>query len=130
MPRIKRVTSWYFGEIAINFEDGEVADLDGSWKAGEDGALPGIVMWADPMIDQIYRQEFLLGEAEDVGEVVSLTETVTSNGIEYTDCLQTLDYTPLEPDAVEYKYYKAGVGFVLEVKPDSGEMLELLAINP
>lgn len=121
---------WYFGEISINFEDGQISDLDGSWKAGEDGALPGIVMWSDPMIDQIFRQEFLLGEAEDVGEILSLTETVISNGIEYTDCMQTLDYTPLEPDAFEYKYYKAGVGLVLEENPEEGEMLELLDINP
>lgn len=120
---------WYFGEIAINYEDGQVIDLDGSWKAGEDGALPGIVMWADPQIGQLYRQEFLLGEAEDVAEVVSLTETVVSNEIEYTDCLQTMEFTPLEPDFFEYKYYKAGVGLILEENPDTGEVLELLMIT-
>ena len=104
--------------------------MDGSWKAGEDGALPGIVLWAAPEVGQVYRQEYLLGEAEDVGEVLSLTETVVSNEIEYTDCLQTLDFTPLEPDSFEFKFYKAGVGLVLEENPDTGEVLELLAINP
>ena len=121
---------WYFGEIAINYEDGEISDLDGSWKAGQDGALPGILMWANPMIGKLYRQEFLLGEAEDVAEIVSLTETVVSNEIEYTDCLQTFEFAPLEPDFAEYKYYKSGVGLVLEENPDTGELLELLAINP
>jgi hypothetical protein len=121
---------WYFGEIALNYEDGQVSDLDGSWKGGEDGAIPGILMWANPQIGQIYRQEFLLGEAEDVAEVGSLTETVISNEIEYTDCLQTFEFTPLEPDSFEYKYYKSGVGLVLEENPDTGEVLELLAINP
>lgn len=121
---------WYFGEIALNYEDGEIVDIDGSWKAGEDGALPGILMFDNPMVGDIYRQEFLLGEAEDVAEVVSLTETVMSNDIEYTDCLQTLEYTPLDPEVFEFKYYKAGVGLVLEENPDTGEVLELLAINP
>lgn len=120
---------WYFGEIAVNYEDGEISDLDGSWKAGDDGALPGILMWASPEVGQIYRQEYLLGEAEDVAEVTSLTETVVSNEIEYTDCLQTFEFTPLEPDHFEYKYYKSGVGLVLEENPDTGEALELLMIT-
>lgn len=121
---------WYFGEIALNYEDGQISDIEGSWTAGEDGALPGIMMEADPQIGQIYRQEFLLGEAEDVAEVISLTETVVSNEIEYTDCLQTLEYSPLAPDTFEFKYYKSGVGLVLEENPDSGEVLELLAFTP
>ena len=121
---------WYFGEISLNFEDGQISDLDGSWKAGEDGALPGILIWATPEIGQVYRQEFLLGEAEDYAEVVSLTETVVSNEIEYTDCLQTFEGTPVEPDAAEYKFYKFGVGLILEEDIESGERLELLAINP
>lgn len=122
---------WYFGEIAVNYDDeGGIEDLDGSWKAGKDGALPGILMWASPEIGQVYRQEFLLGEAEDVAEVVSLTETVVSNEIEYADCLQTFEFTPLEPDFAEFKYYQAGVGLVLEENPDTGEVLELLDVNP
>ena len=69
---------WYFGEISLEFEDGELVGLEGSWKAGVDGAKPGIVMGADPEVGDFYRQEFLLGEAEDMGEVVSRgDETVT-----------------------------------------------------
>ena len=88
-------------------------------------------MWANPEVGNIYRQEFLLAEAEDVAEVTSLTATVESNGITYTDCLQTFEFTPLEPDFAEYKYYKPGIGLVLEENPESGEVLELLdIINP
>ena len=57
---------WYFGEDTTSYEDGEVS-TDGSWEAGVDGALPGIVMLADPKVsDTGYRQEFLAGEAEDI----------------------------------------------------------------
>ncbi|MGH9289702.1 MAG: hypothetical protein ACRD0V_15660 [Acidimicrobiales bacterium] len=47
---------WYFGEDVFNYEDGVVADTDGSWIAGEDGP-PGMIMPADPVVGQAYRPE-------------------------------------------------------------------------
>ena len=38
---------------------------EGSWEAGVDGALPGIIMKADPQVGDAYRQEYHRGEAED-----------------------------------------------------------------
>jgi len=119
---------WYFGEIALNFEDGQVVDIDGSWKAGVYGALPGILVYALPQVGLTHRQEFLLGEAEDVAQLEAIGVTVTANGVEYTDCRQTLEYSPLEPDDFEYKYAKEGVGVVLEENPDTEEHLDLIEI--
>ena len=68
---------WYFGEHTLEYEEGELVGIEGSWEAGEDGALPGIIMKADPQVDDFYRQELLVGEAEDAGGVLSLTESVT-----------------------------------------------------
>ena len=121
---------WYFGEISLNYEDGQISDIDGSWKAGEDGALPGILVFAEPEVGRTHRQEYLLGEAEDVAKPEAVGVTVVANEIEYADCVQTLEYTPLEADSFEYKYAQAGVGVVLEESIESGEKLELLAINP
>ena len=45
------------------------------------------------------------------------------------DVLETRDWTPIEPDVLEFKYYAPGVGLVLEVDPDSGERVELININ-
>ena len=121
---------WYFGEIAVNYEDGEISDLDGSWKAGEDGARAGILVPIMPQLDQVYRQEFLLGEAEDVAQVVSLDampELGDDNPADCSNgCLQTAEWTPIEPDALEYKYYQPGVGLVQEADPESGETVELV----
>jgi hypothetical protein len=39
---------WYLGERAREFEHGKVATTKGSWEAGVDGALPGVVMPANP----------------------------------------------------------------------------------
>jgi hypothetical protein len=47
---------WYFGEDVFNYEDGVVADTEGTWIAGEDGP-PGMIMPADPQIGQAYRPE-------------------------------------------------------------------------
>lgn len=122
---------WYFGETSQNFEDGFLTDLEGSFYSGEDGAKAGVLFFADPQLGPAYRQEFFLGDAEDIAEVVALNVDESS---EFTDCdgtcVQTLEYTPLEPDSMEFKFYKPGVGLILETKPDEDERLELIDFIP
>jgi hypothetical protein len=117
---------WYLGEISKNYEDGQIVDVEGSWEAGVDGAKPGFWMKAAPMVGDFYRQEFLLGEAEDAVEVLSLTEAVDVPAGSFPSCLQTRDFTPVEPDALEHKFYAPDVGLVLELDPESGDRLELI----
>ncbi|MBI5433058.1 MAG: hypothetical protein HZA52_09540 [Planctomycetes bacterium] len=120
---------WYFGEFSVEYENGELAGLAGSWTAGIDGAKPGIVMFAAPIVGEVYRQEFLLGEAEDVAGVLSLSASVTVPWGDFVGCLQTEDYSPLEPGHVEHKFYAPGVGLVLELNPESGDRTELVSIT-
>lgn len=120
---------WYCGEAVQDFEDGELVSLDGSFKAGVDGAKPGILMKAAPMVGDVYRLEFDLGNAEDAAEVLSITGSATTPALSCAGtCLITEDFSPLSPDAIENKYYAPGVGMILEVKPDTGERLELIQI--
>lgn len=119
---------WYMGEVARNYEDGFLDNLDGSWRTGKDSAKAGILMMGSPEEDAFYRQEYLVAEAEDVAEIESLDEDVKVPAGAFTGCLQTEDWTPLEPDSLEFKYYAPGVGMILEVNPDSGERLELIQI--
>jgi len=123
---------WYMGEIAQNFDDeGHLTDTEGSWIAGEDLARPGIIMPATPMVGQIYRQEFLLGDAEDVGEVLAVdaSATVPAASCDGT-CIETRDGTPIEPDVEEHKYYAPGIGVILEVDIETGERVELVEFTP
>ena len=76
----------------------------------------------------VHGQEFLLGEAEDVGLVISLGETVTVPYGTFTDCLQTEDFSPLEPGVFERKFYAPGIGVILEIDLESGERTELIEI--
>ena len=122
---------WYFGEISFNYEDGEIEDLEGSWEADVEGAKPGIVMFANPeaMIGTVYRQEYAVGEAEDIGEIVGVDATAETTYMVFEGCLQTADYTPMEPGVIEHKFYAPGIGFVREQKVGEDEIVELVSIE-
>jgi hypothetical protein len=112
---------WYFGEQTAEYENGQVTSTAGSWKAGVDGAQPGIVMLADPQAGDAYRQEYLQGEAEDLAEVTATTGTISSKAGSWSgaDVLMTEEWTPLEPNVRERKTYARGVG-VVEVRVVEG----------
>jgi hypothetical protein len=120
---------WYFGENTKELEGGLVVSLEGSWTAGVDGAKPGIAMKAQPAIGDFYRQEFLLGTAEDIAEVQSLTNSVTVPYGPFDNCVKTEETTPLEPDALEHKFYATGVGLLLTVDEETGDRSELVKIT-
>ena len=102
-------TVWYFGELVQNFEDGELRDLDGSFQAGRDGAKAGIIMKAMPMVGDFYRQEFALGDAEDVAEVISTTGNESVPGASCNNaCVVTRDINPLEPGVEEQQVLRGG----------------------
>jgi hypothetical protein len=122
---------WYLGEDSKEYEGGEVTSTEGSWEAGVDGALPGIVMPAEPVVGQAYRQEFYEGEAEDLAEVLRLDGRETIEGEPYDALLVTEEWNPLEPDVVEEKSYARGIGLVLEVTTAGGEgRVELVEFTP
>jgi hypothetical protein len=116
---------WYMGEDTRELDGATVTSTEGSWEAGVDGAQPGIVMHAQPKIGEPYRQEYKACEAEDWAEVVSTTDSVEVPFGDYTDCIKTHEYTPLEPSANEVKYYCLGVGLVLELDAETGDRVEL-----
>jgi hypothetical protein len=118
---------WYFGEDTAEYEDGKIVSRSGAWEAGVDGALPGIVMPAQPVVGDAFRQEFYRGEAEDMGWVVQtgITEEVPFGS--YDDAIRTLEWSPLEPKIVVEKFYAPGVGLLGEKALSGGlEIFELV----
>ena len=63
---------WYFGEDVFNYEDGVIADTEGTWFAGTDGPA-AMIMPAEPQVGDVYRPE-------NIPEVVFEEVTVTSTG--------------------------------------------------
>jgi hypothetical protein len=121
---------WYFGEETAEYEEGKVVTRKGSWEAGVDGAQPGIVMLGDPRVGDAYRQEYFEGEAEDLGRVIDLHESVSVPFGSFSDVLVTEDWTPLEPKVLENKFYARGVGVVLERRVKGGEeVLRLIELR-
>lgn len=130
---------YYCGEISQSLEvfegddpeEPELVEIGGSWKHGREGAQAGILLPITPMPGQTLRQEVAWGEAEDVIEILALDadESVTLGDDSELSCnntcLQTRDFTALEPDANEHKYYLPGTGLLLEVDLEEGTRVEL-----
>jgi hypothetical protein len=117
---------WYLGEDTAEFEDGKITSRAGSFEAGRDGALPGIMLPADPVPGMRYRQEYYKGEAEDNGEVLSTAEMAEVPAGLYRNALLTKDTITIEPDVQEYKLYAPGVGPVLVLGVSGGSGREEL----
>ena len=105
---------WYFGEQTAEYENGQITSTEGSWKAGVDGALPGIIMLANPRVGDTYRQECYAGQAEDVAKVYAIDQGITVPKDTYTLVIVTEDWSLLAPDVHERKWYAPGVGVVSE----------------
>ena len=111
---------WYLGEQTAEFENGELTTREGSFEAGVDGALPGIIMPAEPQVGISYRQEYYKGEAEDNGAVLALDQQADVAQGHFEDALLTADTITIEPDVLEYKLYAPGVGLVLTLGISGG----------
>ena len=105
---------WYFGEDTKELTDTGWS-TEGSWEAGVNGAKPGIIMFGKPdlFIGLTYYQEFQPGVAEDEATLLNTSSTVTVIYGHFTNCIETREFTKLEPADVEYKFYAKGIGQVL-----------------
>jgi len=117
---------WYFGEDTKEYQDDGTISTEGSWKAGVDGAEPGIIIPAKPEPGMSYRQEYYEGEAEDRGTIVALDTQAEVPAGHYKPTLMTRDENPLEPKVLEFKFFARGVGPVLAVAVSGGSDREEL----
>ena len=118
---------WYFGEFSQEYQNGSPVNSAGSWEAGVNGALPGIIMKANPQPGDVYFQEFSPGIAQDQAQVMSTSGTSTVLQGTYSGVLETKEWTSLEPNSRERKLYAPGIGLILEQK--GNEKLELTEIR-
>jgi hypothetical protein len=128
----KQGNVWYLGEDTKELDEhGNVTSTEGTWEGGVDGAQPGIVMPGHPEVPASFRQEFLRGHAEDMFWIVSLSQRVSVPLGSFTDVILTLEWTPLEPNVIDRKYYAAGVGLVAELSASGPkETAELVSVSP
>jgi hypothetical protein len=111
---------WYLGEDTAEFEDGKVHTREGSFEAGVNGGLPGVIMPAEPEAGMEYRQEYYKGKAEDNGAMLAAGQQAEVGAGHYDDALLSADTSTIEPDVLEYKLYAPGVGLVLTLDASGG----------
>ncbi len=118
---------WYVGESVDNYLAGILVNHAGSWEWGVDGALPGIIMWADPSahINEEYHQEYYVGKAEDMGQVLSVNESLTVPFGSFDHVVKTLDFSNIET-AKEQKFYAPGLGLLKEMDVNGNEEVVLV----
>jgi hypothetical protein len=110
----KQGNVWYLGEDTVHYLANGKGDTSGSWEAGVNGAVPGIIMEANPQIPDAYRQELFAGQAEDTAWIVDRGGTVSVPYGKVKNVLTTLEATRLEPGAYDQKVYGPGLGIILE----------------
>jgi hypothetical protein len=96
---------WYLGSYTESYEGGQFVNATDAWLAGVNGAIPGVIMMADPkkgmpayLQDSIPGRETVHAEVAKVGERKCVPFKCFSNTL-----------TILE-DGTEFKYYAQGVG--------------------
>ena len=139
--------TWYFGEEVKDFENfagddprrEELVSIDGSFKEDRSRDRAGIIFLAHPTRGAAYLEEFSLGNAEDVTEILSTSYRFGSDptldpGVPPAlaarfcagaDCVVTKNYSLIEPGVFARKYYARGIGVFLEVESE-GEVIQLV----
>jgi hypothetical protein len=124
---------WYYGEATAELDrHGKVTSTEGSWRAGRDGAKPGIYMPAHPHVGDTFQQEDYPGQAEDHFTVLSRRASIRVPYARYhRRALKTKEFTPLEPGVSDRKWYVRGIGQVAEATVKGGnDRLKLTAFRP
>jgi hypothetical protein len=142
---------YYCGESSSDYETfagdhpmrPELITIEGSFKAGRRGDLPGLLVPIAPAVGQVFRQEFSPGNAEDAASVLSVDyaygrDPELDRGVPPVlarllcaagDCLVTEEFSPLEPRADERKYFARGIGMFLTVDRVDDTASRLVACN-
>lgn len=118
---------WYFGETTAEYEDGFPVTVDGSFRAGVNRAKQGIGMLAVPTTGKLYREEFDVGNAEDLAKVVTTTASESAPAASCAGtCLLTDNFTPVSPTKRGKKYFAPGIGEIVEFPADDPTDREVL----
>jgi len=97
--------------------EGMVASTDpnGSWRAGLNGALPGLQMHADPRAGFAFQQQRAPAhKALDMGEIMTTDGTGTGLTGSHDHVPAVSEASTAKPDLRDIKYRSPGVGLIGE----------------
>jgi hypothetical protein len=103
---------FYFGEDVDIYENGQIVSHEGAWRAFDNNNQPGLIMPGIILLGARYFQEMAPEVALDRAIILKMDATVEVPAGEFTNCLVTLETTPLEPGARDLKFYAPGIGLI------------------
>ena len=109
---------WYFGEDVTNFRRDDAGVLIGTdsksaWRAGVNGAVPGISVSGAPTVGlTLFQEQAPVEKAMDYAEVLAIDLEITGPAGTFKNVLKTFEGSTAEPDLREFKYYAPGVGMI------------------
>ena len=109
---------WYFGEDVTNFRRDDAGVLTGTdsksaWRAGVNGALPGISVSGAPIVGlTLFQEQAPAEKAMDYAEVLAIDLEITGPAGTFKNVLKTFEGSLTEPDLREFKYFAPGVGMI------------------
>jgi hypothetical protein len=107
---------FYFGETVVG--------AGGQWRAGENGAQPGIIMPGRYLLGSRYFQEQAPRVAMDRAEHIQMDLEIDVPAGAFEDCVRIRETSPLEPGHKTLKVYCPGVGLVVDNKIELTEYSE------
>lgn len=109
---------WYFGEDVTNFryDDAGVllgTDSKSAWRAGVNGAVPGITVSGQPQVGLTLFQEHAPADgAMDYSEILAVDLEITGPSGTFKNVMKTYEASTVETDLREYKYYAPAFGMI------------------
>lgn len=122
---------WYLGEDVDNFHYDDAGVLTGidnhsAWRAGVNGAVPGITMPAVLTVgESLFQEHAPVEEAMDYAELVETGLVIDTAAGQFTDVIKFYEASTVDLDLREFKYYAPGVGMI---RADEG--LDQARANP
>jgi len=113
---------WYLGENVSNYDDGTIADLEGSWLAGDEGPA-AMIMPAHPHVGDSYRSENVAGLVFEEDTVKAVDRTVDGPRGKVDGAIEVRELH--DDGSTENKLYAPGYG---EFFTATGGELEAMAL--
>jgi len=134
-------TVYYFGEVVDNYEDGVVANNDGSWLVGgptlpsdppttANDSNPTVFMPANPEVGDLFKPEDLIPIVDETAQVVGVGVNVKVPAGSYQDAIAIEETSALEPGTTT-KWYAPGVGVAKEkAKREQLNLISSTLVSP
>ena len=118
---------WYLGEDVTNYQDGKIANHNGTWLAGRDGP-GGMIMPANPQVGDVYMPENIPGL---VFEEVTVKQTnVTVDGPNGPVAGAVVVQERLMDGTLEDKIFAPGYGEFEASVPSADELVRVAIAVP